>query len=196
METLITWMVAIMLTIAPHHPSFIPGAEETEEEMKVRYKSIAEDIVEVTYDQYEVPIYSGPKGRLQSTTTVLAIAFFESGFRKHVDYNLGKYGRGDKGNSWCIMQLNIGKGKTVDGWTGEEIIADRTKCIRSAYQYIKKSFGACRSLPQIDGLSAYASGKCYSPSTPSRRRLNLAANLFQKAPDINDDKIIRKLYIE
>jgi len=194
METLIAWMVAIMMAAAPHYTSYVPEAVETPAEMKERYEDIAKDIVNVVYDPEETPLYNGARGRARSASTVLAIAYFESSFRKAVDKNLGKEGRGDHGRSWCLMQLNIGEGKTADGWSGPELIEDRTKCIRSAYRYIKMSFGACRGLPIEDRLSAYASGRCMTPSIASRRRLNVSSMWFYKAPSVNDDIVISELF--
>ena len=194
METLIAWMVAVMLAAAPHYTSHTPEAVETPAEMQERYTEIARDIATVVYDPEETPLFQGARGRERSAATVLSIAFFESSFRKAVDKNIGKEARGDHGRSWCLMQLNIGNGKTVDGWTGPELIEDRTKCIRSAYRYIKMSFGSCRGMPFEDRLSAYASGKCFTPSTVSRRRLSVGSMWFSKSPSVNDEIVISELY--
>jgi hypothetical protein len=225
-ETFITWIVALMVGAAPHYTSFTPEAVESPAEMHARYESIARDVVAVTYDPNEKPLFSGPRGRQRSALTVLSIAFYESSFRKTVDHNLGPNARGDNGNSWCLMQLNVGKGKTIAwnhiknrparraceaqekpyatpcdpaeeitaGWTGEELVKDRQKCIRAAYRYIKMSFGACNHLSGNDRLSAYATGKCQANSDASKRRLGLGTNWYRKSPKIFDTDVIKELF--
>ena len=192
-QELIAWMVTLMISIAPPYTSDLKAAVETREEMIDRYESIATDIVSVVYDDNEKPLIGGTRGREASSMEVLSIAFFESRFRKTVDKNLGKYGRGDNGNSWCLMQLNIGKGKTKEGWTGEELISDRKKCLTSGYHYMKMSFGACWNLPIKDRLSAYATGHCVKDNNESMHRVNMGLRWFAKAPKLKDEDILAEL---
>jgi hypothetical protein len=58
------------------------------------------------------------------------------------------------------MQLNIGAGKTPEGWTGADLTADRKTCFRAGLHVARESFRMCKGFPTNERLSAYASGQC------------------------------------
>jgi hypothetical protein len=72
------------------------------------------------------------------------------------------------------MQIRVGDGTTGEGWTGSELIADRTSCFRAALHILRGSFAACRRLPMIDRMSAYATGSCSEGAEASRLRVGRA----------------------
>jgi len=112
-ETLIVWIVSFMVMLAPPgRPSYIPEATESKVEATARYESIAQDITSVVWNPIEKPLFRGRSGRSRTTALILSIMLNESGFRKDVDIGVGKHARGDGGNSWCLMQMNLGTGKT------------------------------------------------------------------------------------
>ena len=106
------WIVDRMLTWVKPGKSFYPLASETLEEGQARYTSIAESVL-LTIAR-EKSIFPGRTGRIKTAALMLSIAMFESGFRKDVDLNLGKSGRGDGGRSWCMMQIQLGSEIFVD----------------------------------------------------------------------------------
>jgi len=179
------WIISFMVKNSPPgRKTYYVDAQETKEDALTRYKSIAEDIVEVVYSPNTPVVFGGDHGRARTITVILGIMFFESGFGKHVDYNIGKFARGDNGNSFCMMQMNVGTGRTwkgAGGWnikhhrpwrygdkkadivlgaTGPEMIADRRKCITEGLRLIRISFRSCRKRPLKEKLLVYASGKC------------------------------------
>ena len=114
MNAVIAWIMAFIVAVAPPgRMLYFPDAQETKEEATVRYNEIAQDVVEVVYDPNTKPLFRGSTGRARTVSVILSIMLHESGFRRDVDLNLGKYARGDKGNSWCLMQLNVGTGRTL-----------------------------------------------------------------------------------
>jgi hypothetical protein len=150
-ETLAAWLLTAMIT-------WNPPAQHREGEKAAteRYTSMANDIAVVVLDNDESPLFEGPQGRPQTALLIAATASFESGYRKDVDTGKTK---GDSGRSWCILQIQI-FGKTAENWTGDELIQDRTKCLRAGLHKMKESFTACKALPLIDRLSGYTSGSC------------------------------------
>lgn len=202
----ITWLVAFMTQFAPPgRPTWVPEAKETKIEAEARYESIAQDIQTVISE--EEPLFKGPQGRIKTASVILSIMFHESGFRKDVDLGAGKQAKGDGGNSVCMMQLNIGKGRTfswntkklrpalpadppdevMEGWTAKDVLADRKKCIRAGYRIIKLSFGATSGLPALEWLRVYASGRSDAGSKESRSRMGLALKYFgEHKPDFVD----------
>jgi hypothetical protein len=65
-----------------------------------------------------------------------------------------------------MMQIRLGRGETTaEGWTWQELVADREKCFRAGLRIARRSFSACRSLPIEHRLSAYATGSCSFPMT-------------------------------
>jgi hypothetical protein len=216
LETLIAWLLTFMVAVAPptrkHWYSY---AKETPEEALVRYQSIAEDIVSVLYNPDNLPLFVGSEGRARSAAVVLGVMFFEGGFRRDVDLGLGPMSRGDGGQSYCLMQIRVGKGRTttwnkalnrfgrwndsetdlVQGFTGPEMVQDRKKCIEAGYRMIRSSFAACRSLPVADWLRVYASGTCEDGdgAHASRARMNVALNWFNgHRPTFTDSQILSK----
>ena len=115
METLITWIMGFMIAAAPPgRKTYVPEAEETREEALERYHDIAQDIAVVLYGpEREKSLCGGRYAQARTVSVVLSLMLHESGFRKDVDYGLGKLARGDQGRSWCLMQLNVGTGKTI-----------------------------------------------------------------------------------
>lgn len=209
-ELLISHIVALMVMLAPpERPHFVPEAMETRDQAMVRYQEIAQALVDTVYDPANAPLYSGKYGRERTTSLLLTIAYFESGFRRDVDLGLGRArlsrsGWNDQGRSWCMMQLNLGK-KTVDGvedsadtteegWTGRELLADRRKCFTAGLGVLRKSLRACRHLPWDQQLAGYASGSCEKGAAASRTRMHKANILFERlrAGVTQDEKLAQQ----
>lgn len=218
MNAVIAWLLTFMVAVAPtNRRQFYPDAQETQQEAEARYNSIASDIVSVVYNRDNPPLFNGPDGRSRSASVVMGIMMHESGFRRDVDYGIGRYGRGDGGRSWCLMQIKTGDGRTatwnkaknrfkqwgdpeselVQGWTGQELVTDRKKCIEAGYRIIRASFQMCRSLPVADWLSVYASGQCATEgdgAEKSQARMNTALNWFNAhRPPFSDADILSAL---
>jgi len=217
LNIIIAWIIALIVSAAPpsrrHH---IPEARETEQEARVRYASIAKDLVEVVYDANERPLFSGPFGRAKTVTVLLAIMTYESSFRKDVDEGHGKFAKGDGGRSWCMLQVNLGQenatGKTPNrivtlptggfrfttdptlGWGGEDLVADRRKCIRAGLAIVRNSFNACGPTTELKNkLKVYASGKCTEGEKESQTRMGLALLWQGRLPTNTDAEVLREL---
>ena len=163
---LVEYLVAAMMAWVPLH-----AHAGTADEAEARYRSIAEDVVSVAFDQNETPLVDEPGGRARTALLLLSVASYESGFREAVDNGER---RGDHGASYCLMQIRVGDGTTSEGWSGADLIADRTRCFRSALHILRRSFNVCRYLPVDDRMSAYATGHCMRDSSVSRARVDRA----------------------
>jgi len=202
MDAVIVWIMAFIMAVAPPgRKLYFPHAQETKQEATARYNEISRDIVEVVYDPNVKPLFRGSTGRARTVSVILSIMLHESGFRRDVDLNLGKYARGDKGNSWCLMQLNVGTGRTLKwnkkhnrkvrwddppeeihpGYTGAELIADRKLCIREGLRVLRLSMGGCRKLPLNQRLRAYASGNCQNGAKQSETRMGTAMRWYRRS---------------
>lgn len=196
---LVQHLVAIIVLLSPPgRQSFVPEAQETATQAQERYEQIAASLVDVAYAPTTKPLFSGPRGRLRTLALVASIAYHESGFRRDVDLGLGrarlgKSGWNDHGRSWCMMQVHLGKrtlglpdGTTVEtsaamtqqGWSGLELLQDREKCFTAGLEVIRLSLGSCAKLPEVDRLSAYASGTCDRGASYSRTRMRGAYRIF------------------
>lgn len=216
METMLAWIVSFMLVVAPHPRVTYPEAQETTVERTERFNAIARDVLAVTMDPTEKPLFGGKVGRIRTTMVLLSIALYESAFRKDVDLGLGKHAKGDGGRSWCMMQMQLGKlndeGKTTtrmnltsDGkveWVtddtskglgGEDLVRDRKLCFKAALHMVRMSFGACGQVPVEDRLKVYASGSCEKGEPESRIRMIRSAIWFKDRPkDITDSDLMPK----
>lgn len=131
---------------------------ETVEERRQRYIEIATALVEVVYDAKEEPIYPGSYGRAKTGAMLLGIGKYESGWQFDVDRG---FKRGS-GMDSCIQQIRVGNGKTVEGWTHEDLVTDYKKCFRASLRIARQSFKDCRKEDWYERLSEYASGSCFS----------------------------------
>lgn len=173
MNAIVAWAVALMISWSPPGRSLLPEARETEAEGRARYEEIARAAAEVAHDPAERPVFGGPSGRGATLALLLAVASFESGFRRDVDLGLGARARGEGVDS-CLLQLRVGRGRTAEGWSHAELVADRRRCFRAGLALMRRSFGACRQLAVLDRLSAYATGRCTAAQRHSRARVGRA----------------------
>jgi len=150
-EALAAWVLTAMIAWNP------PSAHrEGERAATERYTSIAHDVAAVALDAEEPALFEGPQGRPQTALLMASVASMESNFREDVD--TGKV-KGDHGKSWCILQIQV-HGKTVEQWTGDDLVQDRKRCLRAGLHRMRDSFVACKQLPLIERLSAYTTGTC------------------------------------
>ena len=159
-DVLWPWVLTAMVTWAP---------PRTDADL-ARYKSIASDIETVAYDPSEEPIVAGPDGRARTALLLASTAYDESFFRADVDDGSA---RGDGGRSVCVMQVWVNEGRTREGWTAPELIADREKCVRAALHIVRGSMAWCRWSRGLSGgdlLGGYTHGKCVHPNAIGRAR--------------------------
>jgi hypothetical protein len=166
MPDVVTYLVAAMTTWVPLHAH----AEPKEDTLK-RYDAIAHDAIAVAFDESEAPLFPGPNGRTQTALLMLSVASLESSYQRPVDDGTRK---GDHGRSVCLMQIRVGQGVTGDGWSGFDLISDRTKCFRAGLHILRGSFNACHTLALQDRMSAYATGRCTPGEEHSRLRVGRA----------------------
>jgi hypothetical protein len=162
-----SYLLAAMMAWVPPRPSDVP-----------RYHTIAEDAVAVAFDENEQPAFEGAYSREKTALLLLSIASLESNFRADVDR--GDV-RGDHGRSWGLFQINIGTGRTVEGWSGAELVNDRRKGFRVALRLVRYSLNWCRHLPEPDRLSGYTRGKC-ARDVWSRARMGRADRWWKAHP--------------
>jgi hypothetical protein len=208
------WVTNRMLSWNPPGRSMVKGAQETPEEGKKRYEEIANSLINVVYDSKEKPIFSGKYGRARTLALILSVSYFESGFRKDVDFGVGPSSRGDNGKSWCMMQVMLGPAG-VDGntrkkitimdnyyklsndsnWGGLDLVNDREKCFRVGLHLIRSSFASCSGIPVEDRLSVYGAGECISNWKPSRYRVRKAQDWFSaEQPPLSDVEVLDILF--
>lgn len=188
------WILAFLTRYSPPgHKTYFKFAEETKEEALVRYNEIADDLISTVYDPSVKPLFSGPMGRQQTASILLGVMFWETSIRKDVDLGLGPHARGDNGRSWCLMQINIGDGKTPGGLSGEDLVRDRKACLAEGLRVIRGSFGACWQLPLNERLAAYASGSCDKGREKSKQRVGTGMRWFNNSKSLrpfSDDEVL------
>lgn len=206
--------MSLMVSVAPPgRKLYIPEAQETVEEATSRYKDIAKDVAYVVWDPQEKPIFPGSRGRERTAIVLLSVITFESGFRKDVDFGVGKLSKGDGGKSWCLNQVNLDKvgpnGSTLkriivttgggfkitdnqdEGWGGQDLVDDRQKCFHAALSILRSSLAACRKNPFEERLAQYASGYCDRGVEASRIRMGLALRwMGTKLPKFKDADVM------
>lgn len=220
LKPVVAWLVSLLTAAAPPgRPQYEPAAKESIVQTETRYQEIAEAIAQVAYDPQERPILS----RTFTAALLAALAYHESGFRRDVDLGIGRQrlarsGWNDFGRSWCMMQLHLGavpldlersqaltrlKGwavthdshdKTLEGWTGLELLDDRIKCFTAGLHVVKRSVNSCQGLPRQEWLRSYASGNCNDGSSASVMRMRTATRWAMKAPGTwKDNEVVQAL---
>lgn len=194
-NVVVTWIVSMMVFLAPPEKLAavpqLPGWHETADQKLARYHEIAQALYDVTYDEKKDPLYMGPKARANTTATLLAIAFMESGFARDVDLGPCYRGRGfaarcDGGNSAGMMQFKLGEGTTagpihgIEGKTQKDIFADRRLMFGIGLHMVRRSMKACRKYGEDWGLNVYASGTCVRRAAVAKDANGRA--IFQEQP--------------
>lgn len=193
MKALTAWLVLAMASWIPLPE--VPLHDEPLADYAARRESIAKDILEVAQDPTEEPLFDGPTGREETALFMAAIASFESAYDLHVD--LGKR-RGAAGEV-CIMQVAVDAAITkrgmitAEGWTRDELVADRKKCIRAALHKLQVSKKICgdanhmlnqtkRAMKGADLYTLYTGGKCSEGSPYAAHRYDRARRWLGKNP--------------
>ncbi len=168
------WLLSILLLVAP--PGRTP--HETAVDGAARYALIANAIAHAAE---ETPPLPGEHGRERFAILLAAVAVHESGLALDVDTGSR---RGDGGRSWGLWQFNLGHGRTPEGWTGLELVADRRKAALAAAHAVRRSAIACRryKLGFDFALSAYASGSCFGGAYESATMVGMAKRWFAAHP--------------
>lgn len=194
-----SWAVGQIQKWSPPGVTYYPDAKESEEEARERYAAIVKDLLRVVYDPEEKPLFTGSHGRARTASLLLSIAQTESGFRRDVDFGIGKDAKGDSGESHCLMQIRLSKmannGKTSTrihldsplysfskddtGYGGEDLLRDRTLCFRAALHIARQSIRSCHNLPAEERLGVYTSGDCERGRRSSRVRMLQARSIFE-----------------
>lgn len=215
MDIITAWMVALIVSVAPaSNHTRIEAARETKEETAVRYGEIAEDLISVVYDEKEQPLFRGPQGRAKTAAVILAIARYESDFRRDVDFGEGPRARGDGGKSWCLGQINLGEPNKVgdtprrigvdqagyfrwsergQGFSGPDLVQDRRNCFRAMLWVARTSFAICghvyKKQPEF-WLNLYVASNCMRGYESSEKRMTLAKRWAQKKMPGVEDKVV------
>ncbi len=202
MHAVALWLLEIMSLTAPPERAAtekpMPGWAETVEERRDRYAAIADAARAVAFDPNERPVFGGKHARARTAALLVAIAYHESGFARDVD--LGPCYRGkaddgkrcDEGRAACLMQIHISDGQTAEGYTRDELFADRTKCFRSGLHLVRRSFQACRELPEKHRLASYASGTCKGGLRGSEELMALYGKFSTRLPIPSDTPAPKK----
>lgn len=183
------WLTSVLTALAPAPMYGIVDSEEPAARA-ARIESIATDIADVVYDPTETPIFMGPNAR-NKTAAIVAVFAVEEGMNLHHSIDAGTR-RGDSGRSYCIMQINVGKGKTLEGWTGQDLIADRKKCIRAGLHALRRSYWYCSRNDERERFAVYASGNCDVGRGISRRRYDRAMWRLYMSPFTADTTTLIK----
>jgi len=185
MNTLSLWILKVLLSIAPVQEN----SQEKTIDMKKRYESISLDMAEAISETK--PLFKEKNSEFKTAALLTTIAFYESGFRKDIDSGVV---RGDHGNSWCLMQVNVYNNhvrvgtKEIKSWTGQDLVLNRKKCFIAAIESIRESMSFCSKLNAPSYISGYATGKCIKNEKNSVYRWNYANHLINKYPVLIEEK--------
>ena len=190
---LVVWLTLAMLAWCPP-----PKGKEGPETM--RYATIAWTALDVAFDPAEKPLFDGPHGRSKTALQLLAIAGFESSFRR--DVQMGQT-RGKAGDS-CLMQIipasaGIKKKRMQltpllykwseprlepgpDDIRAEDIEGpDAHLCFRLGLHIVRESFQICHD------LSMYTNGKCNKELKAKHREQRAHQHYRMHPAPISDD---------
>lgn len=183
MSALAQWIFSVLIVIAPPEKLAPAVQGETVEQMTARYRTTAIDMAAVIDDRG--PLFKGSDGAFKTAATMVSIMKFESELAN--DVAVGKR-RGDRGKSWCYMQIMIDGKRNIWGddemksWTGQDLVDDWRKCFSVAHEILRYSLRSCSRLQNGDILSGYTAGVCMSNEKKARHRWNYAQWVLRKFP--------------
>jgi hypothetical protein len=182
-ETLAAWLVTIMVaTVPPGGWRSKAQARESAAQGRARYEAIAQAIAEASLDPRERPLFDGADGRLRTAALLLSISFHESHWRRDVDLGLGRYGPRGGRRYHCLMQIAVDRGKTAEGWTAAQLVADRERCMRAGLHILQRGRRLCDRAGPRAFLNHYASGYCDRGRKQVKRRWETYRSFMRRPP--------------
>jgi hypothetical protein len=181
---LLVWSIPLSVTPRRGYPENI----ETIEARGERYHGISAAVVSVALDEKPiaaiepVPLPGELDIRLYTALAILAATHAETGWHRSSDFGL-EHGQGDNGRSWCLGQiLTDDDGYTEEGYSGEQLVADRELCLRVTLARLRRSFVACPDIPDGQFVN-YLSGGCSSEKAiaESARRVRLFRGMVARS---------------
>jgi len=170
-EVLASWLLGVMVaTVPPGQSRFPAEARESEEHGRARYSEIADALARVALDPDEKAVFDGKLARERTAALMLALSFHESRWRRDVDLGLGPYGR-TRARYHCLMQVAVGAGRTVEGWSAGDLLSSRERCFRAGLHILARSRGSCKAQGPDAWLRLYTSGRCDRGGGPADKRL-------------------------
>ena len=201
MNLLIVWLTAAMLAWSP--PQTSQFGSETQ-----RYAEIARAALDISFDPAEKPLFEGPHGRSKTALQILAIAGFESTYRKDVQMGTKRGKAGDA----CLMQIIIVKARRLrlstvyggtyewlpaksdqippnggippsdeSGYTADDLVgSDMHTCFRVGLHIARESFQICHD------LSMYTNGKCNKEIKAKHREMRAHQHYKMHPAPVND----------
>jgi hypothetical protein len=183
LSALVTWLLAAELAWVPAPTVDLP-----------RYEAIARDIASVAFDPDERPLFAGTTESSRRARTALlldAVASFESFYREDVDNGTKRGALGEV----CVLQVLTPSPRTrivltadtyrysedaSEGWSREDMVADRKKCVRAALHKMRESFRACHN------LSLYTAGICNADEKAAKNRAWRAEAWWKHHPFLSE----------
>jgi hypothetical protein len=173
-ELLAAWLFAAMIkAVTPGKYLAPPENVETVDDARARYQEIAAAAAEVALDPDERSVFPGDDGRRRTAALLLSLSMYESGWKRDVDLGIGKHDKPVKASRqyWCIMQIGVDGKTTSEGWTGPDLVADRTRCFRAGLHRLQRARGYCRAQGPDAWLRMYTLGSCTRGEKGAEQRL-------------------------
>lgn len=148
--TIVAWVIRAMTAWIP-----ISAHSEAPEDVKARYEELANDYHDVAIS--ESPLFKGDSEYLRTIILIASVESFESAFKKGAV--------GDKGRSFCEMQIQPGRnGIVLDGdeWRygrvddayvlrGQDLLSDHKACVRAGLHMLRASLRHTGDLGEYTG---------------------------------------------
>jgi hypothetical protein len=178
---LAAWILMAIESLAPSTRTPFRDIPESVAQRRARYEATAEAfadaIAELPDNVMPVRAKDRAKGEAWIAAWAVGVALHESGFLRSVDTGARV---GDGGRAWCVMQVNLAPGKTTaEGWTGKDLVSDRTKCARAGIAILARHMAGCSRLPFADRTSGYASGTCQRGVPAAQRQAAIVARILR-----------------
>lgn len=164
---LVSWLLATMLLLAPARD----------------HQTFAVAMVNVL--AAHPPLFKNDPTKQKTASLLVAVNFREGSLLPHVK---GDKDRAGNFTSFCSMQIHLPFGaKTLEGWTGEDLVADPEKCVTVGLRMLRESMQMCPKFP----VAFYASGPGACGNTRAQRisndRMFLAARLVKEVRWAEED---------
>jgi hypothetical protein len=162
--TLVAWLVSAILSWTP--------MEGKSQERIDQLTSIAEDIVDVVYD--EKPAFHGPHALAHTALLLASIGSLETRFISRIQRGECKHGECDGGQAYCYLQIHTNAGLELlesnprevvgspGGITGADLLADPRLCMHVGLHMLRYSLRAYST-----GDKAFAQARDYLTLHPA-----------------------------
>jgi hypothetical protein len=183
----LSWLVALLTSL-----TLTPKSEDGKAAMSQARSDVATEVIEVSYDPSEPPLYKGVDGRAKTAVLLSVIAALETRLASDVRSGHCPTGQCDHGQAVGLMQVHPGEGGIKLTRLGYRRCGPRdASCLHASDLVSNEALAIRLALHMIrqNGLASYC-GEVPEGAVTELRRRTARGWFTQHAPPASDESVL------